>query len=70
MAKNKMNAPLTASYDEGEWRAKQDLETLLEAQRIKADPQRMKAVRKCAVHKKEQTVKDLSTFAEIEENKQ
>jgi hypothetical protein len=70
MAKNKSKTSNSVmAYSETDWQAKHDLETLLEAERIKADPERMKAVRKCAVEKKQQMVKDLSSFTDIEEQK-
>lgn len=63
---NKKNGAI-ASMTEGDWRAKSDLETLLEAERIKRDPARLKAVRACAKQKKNDLVGDLGTIAEVEE---
>lgn len=35
---------MSMSKDEKEWRARQDLDTLIEAEKIKKDPARLKAV--------------------------
>lgn len=58
-AKNKL--------EEENWRGESDLHTLLEAKRIEADPERMKAVRKAAKKRKESLVKDLQTLPEVME---
>jgi hypothetical protein len=50
-----------------DWQARADLETLLEACRIKKDEKRMKAVRVEAKKRKDESVSDLGSLAEIEE---
>ena len=59
-----------SSFNEKEWRSKQDLETILEAERIKRDPARMKEVRKIAKARKEELVNDLGAFSEVEESEE
>jgi len=68
MANKKSGA--IASMSEGDWRAKSDLETLLEAERIKRDPSRLKAVRSCAKQKKDDLVGDLGAITEVEEKEE
>lgn len=51
--------------EEENWRGESDLHTLLEAKRIEADPERMKAVRKAAKKRKESLVKDLQSLPEV-----
>lgn len=51
--------------EEVNWRGESDLHTLLEAKRIEADPERMKAVRKAAKKRKESLVKDLQSLPEV-----
>lgn len=44
-APSKIGAP--SAYDEKKWQAESDLRTLIEAEKIKADPERIKAAMKC-----------------------
>lgn len=49
MAKSKKStSPEVDSYGDSEWRAKDDLRTLQQAEEIQEDPKRMKAAMKCA----------------------
>ncbi|MFA6039885.1 MAG: hypothetical protein WC733_00095 [Methylophilus sp.] len=52
-----------------EWQAQYDLNTLLEACKIKKDPARMKAVRAEAKRMKSEKVDELTEVAEIAEEK-
>ena len=46
---NSMN--MVSSYDDQAWRADEDCRTLMEAEKIRRDPKRMKAAQKAAVKK-------------------
>jgi hypothetical protein len=53
MAKQMGSKPApTSDYDEEKWRAESDLRTLIDAEKIKADPKRMKAAMKCRAEMK------------------
>ncbi len=51
MPKKKSANAVIGNYDEAKWRAEEDMRTLARAQEIKADPQRLKAAKKCAEEK-------------------
>lgn len=48
-----MKRAYPAPSNEYDWQAKRDMETLIEARKIKADPKRMKAALACAQKEKE-----------------
>lgn len=50
MAKSKSTAAPLA-YDDGDWRAREDMRTLMEAEKIKKDPKRLAAAKACAKKK-------------------
>lgn len=45
MAKKKRPSEATAAISSDDWRCRADCETLMEAERIKADPKRLKAAK-------------------------
>lgn len=53
------------SNSEKEWAAERDLDTLMEAERIKKDPKRLKCARDCAKKRKEEIVSDVAAISDI-----
>jgi hypothetical protein len=56
------------SASEKKWAAERDLDTLLEAAKIKADPARCKAAKACAKERKEKLATDLGNVAKINDS--
>lgn len=51
-----------------EWQAKMDLQTLIEAAKIKKDPKRMEACKKCAKERKNELADEIGVMAKVQES--
>lgn len=50
------------------WQAQSDLQTLIEAEKIKKDKKRMAAAKKCAVERKDELADQIGAVAKIQDN--
>lgn len=53
--------------NEKKWAAQRDLETLIEASKIRKDKDRMKAVKKCAKERKEELANNIGEVSKIQD---
>lgn len=51
-----------------EWQARMDLETLIAAAKIKKDPKRMAACKKCAKERKNELAEEIGAMAKVQES--
>lgn len=54
-------------FDEKKWAAQRDLETLIEASKIKKDPARMKACKSCAKERKAELANQIGEVSKIQD---
>lgn len=69
MKKKSSVVSLSAPFNEAKWQAQRDLDTLLEAKRIEADPKRCKAAKAQAKNRKEELAEQLGDIAVVEADK-
>jgi hypothetical protein len=62
-----MSKPVAYALDDAKWKAQRDLETLIEASKIRKDADRMKAVKKCAKERKEELANNIGEVSKIED---
>lgn len=59
-------ARIAAGKTDKEWQASYDLDTLMQAEKIKADPARLKAAKACAEKRKKELADQIGQVAKVE----